>query len=279
MDSATAHCYQARANEQAASSDHFLGCWVRTLGGGEQFSLSVDRNGYFYANFDGGDYFGSELGRWEESNGGLVLFPVEGECALDSVFQDACVRIFNADEEGVSIRIAEQVLPDIFEEVVWQRGVGCLSAEEALEELTPEDSGCLPEHLEPVGVVDVNIDIHPSDGVASPATIEFSLSPELQEVDKYDVQRNLIPSVRTFTLRDPRGDFAIQFIRHADSLNDQTATSGGFDVSARRDKLTVSFTHRFVVLPAELELNYEFRDAKYVADTGPRSVVFSLAQP
>ena len=283
-DSATAHCYEARQGVQVASSpEYFVGCWQRTLVGGELLALSIADSGYFAASLDGGDYDGSDFGRWEQSDVGLVLYPRNGACALvGGVFDDACVRVFDIDNDGSAIRTAQQFAVDAITESEWVRGTGCPAIGDEFDQLAPEDVRCFPDEVEPLDVSLRKLDLNSSDEGYSSASLEFSLSPDLLYVDERDVQRNLIASVRGFELRLPDGTPAAQFLRHAqrdpNDLGEYPRAPGDFRIQSvpDRDSITVSFLHNLEELPAQVELHYEFRGAKYIKDTGPRIEVLPL---
>jgi len=284
-DSATAHCYEPRSSERDASTERFVGCWERFLAGGERLSLSVTDRGYFVASLDGGDYDGSDFGRWEQSDTGLVLFPGNGACALvGGVFDDACVRLFDVDDDGVAIHSTQQFAYDELTEFEWMRGTDCPAVGDDPEFLAPEDVRCFPDAIEPLEVGAVKIDMNPADGTLSMAFLEFTLSPDLLHADERDIQRNLVASVSGFTLRLPDGSLATQFSRHARrdpiDLGQYPRERGDFHIQSNpnRDLVTVTFLHDVRDLPAQLELHYEFRDAKYIKDTGARVQRLSTRQ-
>lgn len=270
-DSATAHCYEPVDGEQAADPDFFLGCWERTLGGGERLYLEVFEDGRFATGLSGGDYFGFEQGLWEPASGGLVLFPPNDDCVVGGgPFDDACVRLFDRDLDPRAVRVAQQLTFNELTSFEWERRSECESSPAELDSVTLRDEGqdevCDLDTINPVDLRPTRIELSEFESALGQGQLYFSLAPELPAFDQHDIQRNLIPSVQGFSLRLADGRQIAEFLRHND-----LEVPGDFQIGARRDLLIVSFVHELASLPSELELEYEFAAAKYVTDTGRRT--------
>jgi hypothetical protein len=281
-DSATAHCYSARPREQGAGREHFVGCWERFLAGGERLSLTITGDGYFSASLDGGDYVGADWGRWEQADSGLVLFPGETACSLGGgVFEDACVRLFDTDDDAGVIHGAQQFAHDQLTELEWVRSSECTIPDGGSDRPAPADLRCSLDAIEPQEVRTVELDIHPSDGGLSMAFLEFTLSPDLLHVDEHDIQRSLVASVGGFTLRSADGTPVAEFVRHARrdpiDMGEFPRQRGDFHIqaNAERDLVMITFLHDLRALPPRVELRYEFLDAKYIVNTGARVEVLA----
>ncbi|HKO89678.1 MAG TPA: hypothetical protein VJU61_00905, partial [Polyangiaceae bacterium] len=237
----------------------------------------------FAATLDGGDYSGSDYGRWERSDSGVVLFPGNGACALvGGVFGGACVRVFDIDNDATTIHVAQQFTFDELTEFAWVRGLHCPAVGDDLDRVAAENVSCFPDEIEPLEVSVVDIDMNPADDGQSLSFLEFTVSPDLLEVDERDIQRNLLGSVSGFELRLPDGSLAAQFSRPArrdpSDLAEYPRNPGEFHIQSEpaRDLISITFLHNLRDLPAQVELHYEFRDAKYIKDTGPQIATLPL---
>lgn len=288
-DSATQHCYQPRPAEVARPTESLVGCWQRTMFDGAQLTLDVLEDGRFMSLMDGGDVSGSSMGVWEASDGGLVLLPSPGACALrDGSFDDACVRLFDTDRDPRSIQVAQQQSFDELVSYDWQRADRCGDGS-TLEKLTPRNDGCSLAAIEPASVEleSIEIDFASYPGDVNRGRLWFSTTTDLSLVDIHDVQRSLLGSIQAFSLQTLEGSVVARFERHAPGLSEEERADpdrspvqdedGEFRIQTSRG-LSIDFVHALTALPDMLELSYQFAAAKYIIDGGPRVVRLPVTQ-
>jgi hypothetical protein len=289
LDSATRHCYRAGPAEVATPTESLVGCWQRTMFDGARLTLDVFENGRFASAMDGGDATGSSSGVWEANNGALVLLPSPGDCALrDGSFDDACVRLFDTDVDTGAVSVVQQLSFDELVSHDWQRAESC-DGRAALGAPAPRSDGCSMAAIEPASVELEAIEIHFASypGDVGRGRLQFSTTTDLSPVDIHDVRRNLLGSIRAFSLQTLEGSVVARFERHAPGLSEEDRANpdrspvqdeeGEFRIQTNRG-LAVDFVHPLTTLPDLLELRYEFEAAKYIVDSGPRAVRLPVRQ-